>query len=154
MIHTNSTVQKKFYNKGTIRVGIENVKVGDSIRAIDMSTLDYCFVKVKSIVKVTMFRSEVTTTTLETILCASNSNFLCLDTYKTWTPSHSYDLNVRLAKRKEKMIYTPFIYSVKHSEFPTTFYDLVIDTNNKAVLVDGYARIFGISEDEKQETEI
>ena len=143
MIFHNSTVQKKFFNKGVIRVGIESVKVGDYLRAINTKNLEYELVKVISIVKVKVHKCTFKTSTLESIECAKISKFFCLnDSYSLWTPDHSFSYDFRLVKRKNKHIYTPFVKEVQHSTFTYDFYDLVIEGTDVALLVDGYARIF------------
>lgn len=143
MIPQNATVQKRFYNKGFVRVGIESIKVGDYIRTVDIESGEYSYTKVTSIVKLTLPRYELTTTCFDTVYCTSACKFLCLNGFRVWSPSQDFDEGDRLVKRESSKLLTPFIKSCKLIGFSTIFYDILVEDINKAVLIDGYAKIYG-----------
>lgn len=158
MIHTSSTVQKKIYNKGFCRVGIENIRVGDYVRTINPKTLEYSHARVMTIVKNKEFRLEMRTSCFDRVYCTSKCTFLALEKHNIWKPSESYYM-LRLTKRRDKDILTPFVKKVEESNIPDIFYDIIISTND-ALLVDGYAKFYDcipyevkINESEASESE-
>jgi hypothetical protein len=143
VISAGSTVLRKLYNKGMTRIGIEYLKVGDYIRTISQETGDYSISKVTSVVKLTLPRYEITTTCFDTLHCSNSCRFMTLDGLYAWSPNQPYDHSTRLCKRDAAKLLTPFIKTVKLTGIPTVFYDILIENEGEAVLVDGYAKKFG-----------
>jgi len=142
MIPATSTIQRKPYNRSMVRIGVEALKVGDYIRTVNLDNGDYNFSKVISIAKVTLAKYEVKTTCFDTIICSSVCKFMCLDGLPhPWTVNHSFNHSTRLLKRDASKLLTPFIKTVKKIGTPHTFYSIVIEDKDQAVLVDGYAKV-------------
>lgn len=145
MIPANSTVLRKLYNQNVTKIGIESLKIGQYVRTINIDTGEYDYCKVTSIVKISLPRYEIRTTCFDVIYATANCKFMALDGLPTpWNPTHSFNLNTRLLKREAAKVLTPFIKSVKVIGYPSAFYDILIESDTpQAVLVDGYAKVFG-----------
>ena len=142
--HNATVIRKRRFGKDE-RIGIEQVKPGDLLRTITTDNGDFSHNYVRSIVKVVLPRYEIYTSCLDTISATEKCQFLTLDGLKVpWNPSLKFDRTTRFLKRPYKRgdFLLPFVRRVIETNIPTVFYDIVLQYEGHALLVDDYAKVY------------